>query len=253
MCPRRRILEDSSWLWISRRSCRTASRHETQRKPLRTPPESSQLMHHHGFLKDMGFTSTTSDPCVYTFGTSNTFIILTLCVDDLLRFEGITPVLKEVNRKRMERFTMADIGGVSLVLSMQITRDREAETLKICQDHCSNSILLRDLAWRDATRCTRRGQARSFSRSAGRYPAGSHEKGALSIHHLVPEVSEPVHTLRRRLRRQSIGPSQEQAIQATYDSRQELSAIPEGKHVPGTYVPDRLLRTHSLLRCELAK
>ena len=92
-------------------------------------------------LKDMGFTPTTSDPCVYTFGTSDTISILTLYVDDLLLLGGNTPVLQELKRKLMNRFTMTDMGDVSPVLSTQITRDREAGTLTISQEHHTKSML----------------------------------------------------------------------------------------------------------------
>ena len=94
-------------------------------------------------LQDMGFTPTTSDPCVYIFGTSETFSILTLYVDDLLLLGGNTPVLQELKRKLMDRFTITDMGDVSLVLGMQITRDREAGTLTISQEHYTKSILAR--------------------------------------------------------------------------------------------------------------
>ena len=43
----------------------------------------------------------------------------------------------------MERFTTTDMGHVSLVLGMQITRDREARTLTISQEHYTKSILAR--------------------------------------------------------------------------------------------------------------
>ena len=61
-------------------------------------------------LKHMGFTPTTSDPCVYTFGTSETFSILTLYVDNLLPLGGNAPVLQELKLKLMNRFTMTDMG-----------------------------------------------------------------------------------------------------------------------------------------------
>ena len=94
-------------------------------------------------LKDMAFTPTTYGPCVYTFGTSETFSILTLYVDDLLLLGINTPVLQEVKRKLMNRFTMTDMGDVSLVLGMQISRDRKAGTLAISQEHYTKSILAR--------------------------------------------------------------------------------------------------------------
>ena len=46
-------------------------------------------------LQGMAFTSTTSDPCVYVFGTSETFSTLTLYVEDLLLLGGHTPVIQK--------------------------------------------------------------------------------------------------------------------------------------------------------------
>ena len=68
-------------------------------------------------LKDMRFASNMSDPCVYTFDTSDTYSILTLYVDDLLLLGGHTPVLK-LKCKLIERFNITDMGGASLVLRM---------------------------------------------------------------------------------------------------------------------------------------
>ena len=47
-------------------------------------------------LRDMGFTATASDPCVYIFGSDDNLIILTLCVDNLLILGGDTPLLKDL-------------------------------------------------------------------------------------------------------------------------------------------------------------
>ena len=93
-------------------------------------------------LKGMGFTPTTG-PCVYTFGTSDTSSMRTLYVDDLLLLGGNTPVLKELKRKLTERFTMTDMGYVSLFLGMQITRERQAGTLTTSQEYCTKPILAR--------------------------------------------------------------------------------------------------------------
>ena len=43
----------------------------------------------------------------------------------------------------MDKFKMTDLGDVSLVLGMQITRDREKKTLKISQEEYTKSILER--------------------------------------------------------------------------------------------------------------
>ena len=79
------------------------------------------MFHINGSLEDMRFTSTTSDPCVYTLDTNNTFSILTLFVDDLILLGGSPPVRKKLKPKPMELFTMADMRGVSPGSDTQIT------------------------------------------------------------------------------------------------------------------------------------
>ena len=72
------------------------------------------------------------------------------------------------------------------------------------------------------------GRRVAFAPLAGRHPARSHMNGDLPIHHGVSDVSEPMHVLRHHLRRQPIGPSYEQAIQAPHGSSQASSQIPDG-------------------------
>ena len=43
----------------------------------------------------------------------------------------------------MDQFKMTDMGDVSLVLGMQVTRDRQGETLTISQENYTKSILER--------------------------------------------------------------------------------------------------------------
>lgn len=42
-------------------------------------------------------------------------------------------VLEKINRNLMGRFSMADMGDVSLVLGMRDTRDREKKTISVTQ------------------------------------------------------------------------------------------------------------------------
>ena len=187
----------------------------------------------------MVFISSTTGSCVYTFATSDTSSILTLYVDDLLLLEGNTPVLKELKRKVMERFTMTQMGDVSLVLGIKISRDREAATLRSVKNTTLSPFVV---IWRGYMQpgAHDKGRRGAFSRSAGRYPARSHGNGALTIHYWVPHVSHPMHSLRNHLRRQPIGSNHEQAIQAPCDGSQAPSPIPQGEYVPGDYSPDML-------------
>ena len=91
-------------------------------------------------LRDMGFTATASDPCVYIFGSDDNLSILTMYVDNLVLLGGDTPLLKDFKSQLMGRFAMNDMGDVSMVLGMQITRDREAKTLTSSQEHYARSV-----------------------------------------------------------------------------------------------------------------
>ena len=70
-------------------------------------------------------------------------IILTLYVDDLLVIGGDIQLTEKIKSNLMEKVKMTGVGDVSLVLGMQITRDREKKTLMISQEECTKSILER--------------------------------------------------------------------------------------------------------------
>ena len=64
-------------------------------------------------------------------------------MDDLLVIGGDIQLIEEIRSKLMEKFKMTDMDDVSLVLGMQITRDREKKTLTISQEGYTKSILER--------------------------------------------------------------------------------------------------------------
>ena len=65
-------------------------------------------------------------------------------VDDLLLLGGDTPLLKDLKTQLMGRFAMTDMGDVSMVLGVQITRAREAKALTIGREDYARSALARD-------------------------------------------------------------------------------------------------------------
>ena len=77
----------------------------------------------------MGFTSTASDSCVYTNGSGNTYIVLTLFVDELLIIEPSTENVAEVRRMLMEKFAMTDLWDVSQILGIEAKCDKAAGTI----------------------------------------------------------------------------------------------------------------------------
>ena len=65
------------------------------------------------------------------YNHSETIMIITL--DDLLVAASNISGIEDIKRKLMDKFKMSDMGNISLVLGMQVTRDRERGTLTITQ------------------------------------------------------------------------------------------------------------------------
>ena len=82
-----------------------------------------------------------SDPCVFTYTERGAIYIVTLYVDDVLLLEKYFLVLRPIKQKLMSRFSMADMGDVSLVLGMGVTHDREKGTATITQEKYTKSLL----------------------------------------------------------------------------------------------------------------
>ena len=68
-------------------------------------------------------------------------MILTLYMDDFLIVDVSIEVIEMTKKKLMDKFKMKNMGHVSLVLGMQVTRDRENGTLTISQEKRTKSIL----------------------------------------------------------------------------------------------------------------
>ena len=72
-----------------------------------------------------------SDTCIYIYRKNGIAITLTLHVDDLLFVGTYIQKIESIKRKLIDRFKMTDMGDVSLVLGMLVTRDRQNKTLTI--------------------------------------------------------------------------------------------------------------------------
>ena len=92
-------------------------------------------------LFEIGFVALKSDPCVYLYDHNGAKIYLTLYVDDLRLAGDDSNAISMVKEKLQKRFKMTDMGEASLVLGMEIKRDREAGTLTISQEAYCKSIL----------------------------------------------------------------------------------------------------------------
>ena len=91
-------------------------------------------------LVEIGFKSLKSDPCVYTYSESGAIYILSLYVDDVILLKKDVLVLRRIKQKLMSRFSLTDMGDVSFVLGMGVTRDRENRTVTITQEKYTKSL-----------------------------------------------------------------------------------------------------------------
>ena len=73
-------------------------------------------------LGKIGFCSLKSDPCVYVYEDENGAAMLTLYVDDVLLLGANNQLLDKLKKQLMNRFEMTDMGNVSRVLGMNVTR-----------------------------------------------------------------------------------------------------------------------------------
>ena len=94
-------------------------------------------------LISIGLVPLKSDTCIYIYDHDRIIVILTLYVDDLLVTGGDIQLMEKIKRKLLDQFKMTDIGDISLVLGMHVTRDRQGKTLTISQENYTKSILER--------------------------------------------------------------------------------------------------------------
>ena len=92
---------------------------------------------------EIGFKSLKSDPCVYIYSEGGAMYVLTLYVDDVILLGKDRKVLERIKRKLMGRFSMTDMGDVSLVFGMEVTRERTKGTVTITQENYVKSLLER--------------------------------------------------------------------------------------------------------------
>ena len=96
-------------------------------------------MNHH--LGKIGFRSLKSDPCVYVYEGESGSAILTLYVDDILLLGANKQLLDKLTKQLMDRFEMKNMGDVSRVLGMNVTRDREEGTITTNQKDNTKAIV----------------------------------------------------------------------------------------------------------------
>jgi hypothetical protein len=92
-------------------------------------------------LRNLGFQPIHADPCVYAYRRDSVVLIISLYVDDLLLAASSPAEMVKVKAQLRSLFEMEDLGEARYILGIQITRDRAARTLTICQSTYVQKVL----------------------------------------------------------------------------------------------------------------
>ena len=94
-------------------------------------------------VTSFGFKENASDQCIYLKTSGSNFIILVLYVDDILLASSCIDLLLETKQLLSSHFDMKDLGDASVVLGIQIHRDRSRGILGLSQKGYIEKILRR--------------------------------------------------------------------------------------------------------------
>ena len=95
---------------------------------------------HQAILKD-GFTMMEKDHCIYLKCSNNSFIILSLYVDDILITRNSKEMINTTKKWLSSNFNMKDMGKVSYVLGVKIIRDLAKWLVDLTQENYIKKML----------------------------------------------------------------------------------------------------------------
>jgi hypothetical protein len=104
-----------------------------------SPREFSMLLR--AWLVDNGWQQCVSDPYIYVFRAGHVFAMIALYVDDIPAANNDPSWLTSFKAKLGARFKVKDMGDLSQLLGMHITRDRSARTISLDQSKDLRVIL----------------------------------------------------------------------------------------------------------------
>ncbi|CAM9207064.1 unnamed protein product [Sphacelaria rigidula] len=84
-------------------------------------------------LQNMGFKATENDPCVYTRGQQEHYVMITLFVDDILVTGPSIEILQSVKDTLKTKFSISELGPVSLIEGMEVIRNSERGFFQLSQ------------------------------------------------------------------------------------------------------------------------
>ena len=93
-----------------------------------------------------GYLRSPTDECIYVKTVRKgdgfiSFVILAVCVDDIIPVPNDVKMLKAEKESLCKEFEMVDLGEIHFILGMSIKRDRATRTLTISQGQCLKDLL----------------------------------------------------------------------------------------------------------------
>jgi hypothetical protein len=107
---------------------------------LKQPPREFNMLLR-AWLVDHGWLQCVSDPCIYIFRTGHVFAMIALYVDDIPAACNVATWLASFKAQLGARFKIKDMGDLSKLLGMHVTRDRSARTISLDQSKYPRDIL----------------------------------------------------------------------------------------------------------------
>jgi hypothetical protein len=104
-----------------------------------SPREFSMLLR--AWIVDHGWQQCVLNPCIYIFRTGHVFAIIALYVDDIPAACNDATWPASFKAQLGARFKIKDLGDLSQLLGMYITRDRSARTISLDQSKYLRDIL----------------------------------------------------------------------------------------------------------------
>ena len=95
----------------------------------------------HSVMTDMGFTRIQCDNSIWVFRKDKTHVIIPVYVDDMTIVARSKLDIGSVKTELKKRFKLHELGPISFLLGVKITRNRSTKTLSLSQRQCIIDVL----------------------------------------------------------------------------------------------------------------
>ena len=95
------------------------------------------------YLKELEFTQTASDPCIYYRNTGEDMMYVGVYVDDIILVGRTEEKLQEIKGYLSKKFDIKDLGKLKYFLGMKVIQDKESKSIWIGQPAYTENLLKR--------------------------------------------------------------------------------------------------------------